>query len=90
MKSLCQPTIALALGAFVIFRSGVSIAQSDNLDDLYTTRSIVTGSDERNRPLGFRLCFEDVLIKVSGDPNVVRDGRFETLAATAGQYISIS
>jgi hypothetical protein len=48
---------------------------------------VVTGTDERNRPLGFKLCFEDVLVKVSGDPSVVRDSRFETLAANAGQYV---
>jgi hypothetical protein len=88
MKSVWQQTIAIALEAFVVLWPGASAAQPGSLDDLYTTRAIVTGSDERNRPLGFSLCFEDVLVKVSGDPNVVRDGRFATLAANAGQYIS--
>jgi hypothetical protein len=88
MKSVRQLTIAIALEAFVVLWPGASTAQPGSLDDLYTTRAIVTGSDERNRPLGFSLCFEDVLVKVSGDPNVVRDARFETLAANAGQYIS--
>jgi hypothetical protein len=66
----------------------MSIAQRAGLDDLYTTRAIVTGSDERNRPLGFKLCFEDVLVKVSGDPDVVKDASFDALAADAGHYIS--
>jgi hypothetical protein len=88
MKSVWQQTIAIALEAFVVLWPGASTAQPGNLDDLYTTRAIVTGSDERNRPLGFSLCFEDVLVKVSGDPNVVRDARFKTLAANAEQYIS--
>ena len=88
MKSVWQQTIAIALEAFVVLWPGASTAQPGSLDDLYTTRTIVTGSDERNRPLGFSLCFEDVLVKVSGDPNVVRDARFETLAANAEQYIS--
>jgi hypothetical protein len=88
MKSVWQETIAIALEAFVVLWPGASTAQPGSLDDLYTTRAIVTGSDERNRPLGFSLCFEDVLVKVSGDPNVVRDARFETLAANAEQYIS--
>jgi hypothetical protein len=64
------------------------VAQPDSLDDVYTTRAVVTGKDERNRPLGFRLCFEDVLVKVSGDASIVSDSRFETLAASAGQYAS--
>ena len=88
MKSIWQQSIAIALKAFVVLWPGPSTAQPSSLDDLYTTRAIVTGSDERNRPLGFSLCFEDVLVKVSGDPNVVRDARFGTLAANAGQYIS--
>ena len=88
MKSLCRRTVAIALGGLIVFPPGASIAQQDGLADLYTTRAIVTGSDERNRPLGFRLCFEDVLVKVSGDASVVSDVRFEALAANAGQYIS--
>ena len=80
--------LAIALLAFVVLWTDASIAQQDSLDDLYTTRAVVTGKDERNRPLGFRLCFEDVLIKVSGDAGVVSYSRFENLAASAGQYVS--
>src|SRR5262249_40330355 len=87
MRYFCQQTIVITLGAIVLLVRA-SIAQPDSHDDLYIARAIVTGSDERNRPLGFKLCFEDVLVKVSGDPEIVRDSRFETLAAHAGQYIS--
>lgn len=76
-----------ALWMFVSLCGG-ACAQSDSLDDIYTTRAVVTGTDERNRPLGFELCFEDVLVKVSGDSGIVRDSRFEAFAANAGQYIS--
>jgi hypothetical protein len=38
------------------------------VSDIYTTRAVVTGTDDRNRPLGFKLCFEDVLVKVSVTP----------------------
>jgi hypothetical protein len=80
--------LAIALWVFLVLWTDASIAQPDGLDDLYTTRAVVTGKDERNRPLGFRLCFEDVLIKVSGDASIVSDSRFENLAASAGQYVS--
>jgi hypothetical protein len=53
--------LAITLWAFVILWTDASIAQPDSLDDLYTTRAVVTG-DERNRPLGFKLCFEDGMI----------------------------
>jgi hypothetical protein len=79
--------LTIALWAFVVLWASASTAQPASLGDIYTTRAVVTGTDERNRPLGFKLCFEDVLVKVSGDPSVVRDGRFETLAANAGQYV---
>jgi hypothetical protein len=76
--------LTIALCVFVVLRTGGSIAQPGSLDDVYTTRAVVTGKDERNRPLGFRLCFEDVPIKVSGDASIVTDRRFEALAAVAG------
>jgi uncharacterized protein len=80
--------LAIALWAFVVLWTDCSIAQPDSLDDIYTTHAVVTGKDERNRPLGVKLCFEDVLIKVSGDASIVSDSRFENLAAGAGQYVS--
>jgi hypothetical protein len=80
--------LKIALWVLFVLWAGASTARPDSLDDIYTTRAVVTGKDERNRPLGFRLCFEDVLVKVTGDPSVVWDSRFETFAANAGQYVS--
>jgi hypothetical protein len=88
MGTRCVIKLATALCAFLVLWTDDSIAQPDSLNDIYTTRAVVTGKDERNRPLGFRLCFEDVLIKVSGDASIVSDSRFENLAASAGQYVS--
>ena len=56
-------------------------------DDIYTTQAVVTGKDERNRPLGFRLCFEDVLVKASGDAAILDAPQVPALAARAGDYI---
>jgi len=77
--------LTTALWIFAALCTDVSIAQPDSIDDVYTTRVVVTGKDERNRPLGFKLCFEDVLVKASGDVTIVSDSRFEPLAAGAGQ-----
>ena len=79
--------LTIALWVLAALWTDVSIAQPDSLDDIYTTRAVVTGKDERNRPVGFKLCFEDVLVKVSGDTTIVNHSRFETIAANAGQYI---
>ena len=95
MKLVGQQTVgrdvvklSIILSVLTVVWIDASIAQSESLDDIYTTRAVVTGKDERNRPLGFKLCFEDVLIKASGDASIVSDKRFERLAANAGQYIS--
>jgi hypothetical protein len=80
--------LTIAWCVFIVLWSGASIGQPVGLDDTYTTRAVVTGKDERNRPLGFELCFDDVLVKVSGDASILSDSRFEALAAVAGQYVS--
>ena len=80
--------LTIALSVFIVLWTDFSIAQPDSVDDVYTTRAVVTGKDERNRSLGFRLCFEDVLVKVSGDASIVSDRRFDNLASSAGQYVS--
>jgi hypothetical protein len=76
----------LALTAFVSL-SPAAWAQQVPVTELYTTQVVVTGSDERNRPLGFRLCFNDVLVKASGDGSIVGDKRFAAFEAKAGEYI---
>ncbi len=80
--------LVLAFWIFVVLSTGASMAQSSVPEDIYTTQAVVTGKDERNRPLGFRLCFEDVLVKASGDADIVNDKRVAALAANAGQYIT--
>jgi uncharacterized protein len=80
--------LTIALCVFIVLWTDSSIGQPSGLDDIYTTRAVVTGTDGRNRPLGFRLCFEDVLVKVSGDASILSDHRSAALAAAAGQYVS--
>jgi hypothetical protein len=80
--------LTIAWCVFIVLWSDASIGQPVGLDDTYTTRAVVTGKDERNRPLGFELCFDDVLVKVSGDASILSDSRLEALAAVAGQYVS--
>jgi len=54
---------------------------------LYTARTIVTGTDMRMRPTGFKICLEDVLVKTSGDQRVLQDSRVAALGAKAGDLI---
>jgi uncharacterized protein len=60
-------------------------------DPLYIGRAIVTGTDNRDRPRGLGICLGQVLVKVSGDPNILqRPGipALETCAASMVRAIS--
>jgi hypothetical protein len=80
--------IRTALAIIAILSAGAAFGQNTGSNDIYTARAAVTGKDERNRPLGFRHCFEDVLIKSSGDARILLDRRVTAFAASAAQYIS--
>jgi len=43
--------LTVALCVFIVLWSDASVGQLGGLDDIYTTRAVVTGKDERNRPL---------------------------------------
>ena len=79
--------LMLAVAAFLSLLWPAARAQQVPVTELYTTQSVVTGFDERNRPLGFRLCFDDVLVKASGDGSILEDKRFAAFEAKAGEYI---
>ena len=53
----------------------VSAAMPGAPIELYQAKPIVTGTGEKNRQIGFALAFEDVLVKVSGDPRLIGDPR---------------
>jgi hypothetical protein len=57
-------------------------------DELYQAQTIVTGQGEANRTLGFALCLQDVLVKISGDPRLIGDRRVVALGATAGTLVA--
>lgn len=54
---------------------------------LYEAKAIVTGTDMRDRPTGFARCFRDVLVKVSGNPDLLDDSRVDDMAGRADQWV---
>jgi uncharacterized protein len=79
--------LAIALGALLTGAAAAQLLKPWPIEDVYTSRTIVTGKDERNRPLGFRLCFDDVLVKASGDISILADKQIRKLADNAAQYL---
>jgi uncharacterized protein len=57
-------------------------------DDLYRAQTVVTGQGEDNRQVGFAICLEDVLIKVSGAFQLSGDARLTPLKARAGEFVT--
>ncbi|QKD04310.1 DUF2066 domain-containing protein [Mesorhizobium loti] len=57
------------------------------LDDLYQSRTIVTGQGEENRQLGFRDCLDRVLVRVSGDQRLLAKPEMAALRDKAGSFV---
>ncbi|NEU98101.1 DUF2066 domain-containing protein [Bradyrhizobium uaiense] len=57
-------------------------------DGLYRAQTVVTGQGEPNRIIGFGVCLEDVLIKVSGQPMLARDRRLAAYKSKAKEFVS--
>ncbi len=55
---------------------------------LYQATAIVTGTDMRQRPLGFAECLKGVLVKVSGAPRLADDPRVAALAEQADGLVA--
>jgi len=75
----------LALVAILIWAIGASAAADES--ELYRTTVFVTGRGEAERVRGTALAFQDVLVKVSGDPRLGRDPRVAEMAKEAGALV---
>src|SRR5205807_3022309 len=56
-------------------------------DDLYRAQAVVTGQGEANRIIGFAVCLEDVLVKVSGALKLAGDPRLAAYRSSAGDFV---
>ena len=62
---------------------GGSVAFAAEMDDLYRSRTVVTGISDATRIPAVPPCLLDVLAKVSGDARLLRDPRAQEVASTA-------
>lgn len=83
-----------ARGALAAAAVGLALAgwpnaapRADERGELYVGSTIVTGQVPENRPGGFALCLQDVLVKVSGDLRLLDDPRAAALAAEAASMV---
>lgn len=84
----------LRLGIFLCWVLLASVAgmsgatADDGVAALYQAKAIVTGTGEVNRQIGFGLCLEQVLVKVSGDQHVLSAPALPPLLSKAGTFVS--
>ena len=55
---------------------------------IYQASEIVTGNDERQRPVGFARCLRDVIVKATGNPALAADPRVAALMEHADSYVA--
>ena len=77
--------IAAMVAACLAAAPGPTLADDGN--SLYQAMEIVTGTDLRERPRGFAMCLQDVLVKVSGDARLRADPRVLAIAQHASDYV---
>ena len=77
--------------AFPRLAGALTIQDKIEGNPVYIGRAIVTGTDNRDRPRGLALCLGQVLIKASGDPNILLNPRFAAMRQqAAGMAVAIS
>jgi len=82
-RSMSRFLLALAVAMLL----AVAPAAAQPAPELYRAQTIVTGTGEANRIIGFASCLEDVLIKVSGALRLAGDGRLDAYKANAARMV---
>ncbi|QKC97353.1 DUF2066 domain-containing protein [Mesorhizobium sp. NZP2298] len=85
MSGFLRPAL-LTIG-FMIAGLAPRPAFAVTTDDLYQSRTIVTGQGEENRQIGFRDCLDRVLVKVSGDQRLPKKPEMLALRDKAGDFV---
>jgi len=79
--------VRFKLTLIVLLLGGIAAEAAEDRDALYRATAIVTGQGVENRQIGFRLCFLDVLVKLSGDQRLLDNRKTATFEANASQFV---
>ncbi len=82
---------ALTAGSLLLtfpqLATAVTVQDQLQGDPVYIGHAIVTGTDNRDRPRGLALCLGEVLIKASGDPNILKAPGFPAMRQQAAAMV---
>jgi uncharacterized protein len=79
------PRVIISAMAVAMLLLGATTPGAAN--DLYRSQTLITGQLEPNRLIGFAVCLEQVLIKVSGAISLTGDPRLEPHKASARDFV---
>jgi uncharacterized protein len=79
------PHYLLTIAAVLLL--AVPAVAAESTAELYRAQTIVTGTGETNRLIGFASCLEDALIKVSGQLRLAGDPRLAPYKADAAKLV---
>ncbi|TPI20121.1 DUF2066 domain-containing protein [Mesorhizobium sp. B4-1-1] len=77
---------AAAIGLIAILRMSCP-AEAATADELYQSQTIVTGTGDVNRQIGFKDCLDKVLVKVSGDQRLSQKPEMLALRDKAADFV---
>jgi uncharacterized protein len=78
----------IVIASLALVLAGINVAMAQVADDLYSAQTAVTGQGEANRLVGFAICLEDVLIKVSGAIRLAGDPRLADYKSHARDFVT--
>jgi hypothetical protein len=79
--------LALVLSSLLALCAANGSASAVSIEDLYRSQTIVTGQGEPNRQVGFKICLDAVLVRVSGDQRLLAKPDMTALRDKAGSFV---
>jgi uncharacterized protein len=80
--------LALVLGGLLAICVANGPARAADIEDLYSSQTIVNGKYEKNRQAGFKRCLDAVLVRVSGDQRLPAKPEMVALRDKAGSFVA--
>ncbi|RWC56261.1 DUF2066 domain-containing protein [Mesorhizobium sp.] len=80
--------LALVLGGLLAICAANGPVRAADLEDLYSSQTIVNGKYEKNRQAGFKRCLDAVLVRVSGDQRLPAKPQMAALRDKAGSFVA--
>ncbi|RWC47334.1 MAG: DUF2066 domain-containing protein [Mesorhizobium sp.] len=80
--------LALVLGGLLAICAANGPVRAADLEDLYSSQTIVNGKYEKNRQAGFKRCLDAVLVRVSGDQRLPAKPQMTALRDKAGSFVA--